>query len=173
MCERSMTASSRKSKHRLCDSSPRESCALFTVNRDLPLGAHAGGRGLLSAVPRLPLARGRRRRGALLPRLQGEDTGGGGAGQVGVGPQASFGGREAALHGGALVGTALLAKEPAEQSQELLPDAAVHVSVNVRVEAALQEEEHKGKGGQPRRHLCSGAHGDSVQYAVRPHAENI
>lgn len=47
------------------------------MNRDLPLRADARGRGLLAAVPRLPLACGRGRRGALLPRLQGEDSGGG------------------------------------------------------------------------------------------------
>lgn len=47
------------------------------MNRDLPLRADARGRGLLAAVPRLPLTCGRGRRGALLPRLQGEDSGGG------------------------------------------------------------------------------------------------
>lgn len=90
-----------------------------------------------------------------------------------MGGETSLRGREAALGGGALVGATLFAEEATEQSQELLPDAAVHVSVNVRVEAALQEEEHEGKGGQPRRDLRSGAHGDGVQYAVRPHAEDI
>lgn len=139
-----MTSSSSKSKYSPSDESSRQSCASFAVDCDLSLRADTGGGGLFAAVPRLPLTRGRGRCRALLPCTQREDSGSR-AGQVRVGPETSLCRCEATLHGRALAGTTLLAEQPAEQSQELLPHATVHVTVNVRVEAALQKEEHEGK----------------------------
>lgn len=139
---------------------------------DLSLRADTGRRGLLTAVPRLPFTGGGGGCCALLPCAQREYASGR-AGQVRVGPEASLHGCEAALHCRALAGAALFAEQGTEQSQELLPHTTVHVAVNVRVETALQKEEHKGKGGQPLWYNGSGTHRYSVQYAVRPHAEDV
>lgn len=150
----------------------RQSCAPFAVDCDLSLRADTGGSGLLTAVPRLPLTGGGGGCCALLPCAQRKYASGR-AGQVRVGPEASLHGREAGLHSRALAGAALFAEQGTEQSQELFPHTTVHVAINVWVEAALQKEEHEGKGGQPLWYDGSGTHRYRVQYAVRPHAEDV
>lgn len=142
------------------------------MKRKLSLWAETGRGGLSAAVSWLPLTSRRGGRCALFPSLHGENSSRQ-TGEVRVSVGVSLRRGEAALHCGAVSWTTLLAEHPIKQSQELFSHAAMHVAINVRMKAALQEEEHKGSGGQPRGHIDSGVHRNGIQNAVGTHTEDI
>lgn len=149
--------------------------SLVAMHGELPLRAQTDGCGFFVALPGPPF----HRRGwgsPFLPSTDGADSCGMAWAclvQMWTMCWASICHCEAAFGCWASPRSPLDAQRTTKQCQELLADAAVHVPIDIWVQAALQEEENEWQRGQPGGYGGARADGHRAQHAVGPHPQDV